>query len=234
MSAKSQSKVTKASRQSVGTRIPHGPLALLTLLLLVPAAGITAVQAPQAPTPPAAPVYDGDWWLSLGGWEQYGVVSGYEDCYGSEYRGSVPFTKEVQSYVDDLNKYFLADPAHRKQTVSEALDALRGAGGDTAVPSSQEAASGPHEGYDGKFWFEADPAAELGFVEGYLACHTAKLKDADAKFSKAPSEYVDLINQAYNITEDTEDIDADKAPIKIADVLHRLKDPEPPPAKTGT
>ncbi len=178
-------------------------------------------------------MFDGDWWLTLGGWEQYGAVTGYEDCYAFEYRGSVPFAKEVQTYIDDLSKYFLADPARRKQTVSEALDALRGAAEDKAMPAPNEPSSEAHGSFDGKFWFDADPAAELGFVEGYLACHSAKVKDADAKFSKPPSEYVDLINKAYNITDDTDDVDPDKAPMKIADVLHRLKDEEPPPAKPG-
>jgi hypothetical protein len=186
---------------------------------------------------PAAPTYDGEWWLTLGGWEQYGVLSGYEDCYASEYHGSVAFTKEVQTYIDELNKYFAADPNRRKQTVSEALDMLRGAAQDTVLPPSKEPHAEPHAephgGFDGKFWFEADPAAELGFVEGYLACHAAKLKDADAKFSKAPSEYVDLINKAYNITDDTDDVDPDKAPMKIADILHGLKDEAAPPPKPG-
>jgi len=185
----------------------------------------------QSGEQPAAPSYDGDWWLSLGGWEQYGFISGYEDCYAFEYRGSVPFTKEIQTYIDDLNKYYLSDPALRKQTVSEALDVLRKSASDQPVPARSESPTPAHGDFDGKFWFDADPAAELGFVEGYLACHSAKLKDADAKFSKTPSEYVDLINKAYNITDDTDEVDADKAPMKIADVLHTLKDEEPPPAK---
>ena len=182
----------------------------------------------------STPVYDGEWWLTLGGWEQYGVLSGYEDCYGWEYRGSVGFTKEVQSYVDDLNKYFLADPGRRKQTVSEALDILRGAGQDNSSAEPDAAAATAHNGFDGKFWFDADPAAQQGFVEGYLACHAAKLKDADARFSKAPSEYVDLINKAYNITDDSDDIDPDKAPLKIADVLHGLKDGPPEAPKPAS
>jgi hypothetical protein len=182
----------------------------------------------QAP----APAYDGEWWLSLGGWEQYGFLTGYEDCYAFEYRGSVPFNKEIQSYIDDLNKYFLAEPARRKQTVSEALDSLRGAAANKGSPGASDAApTDAHGAFDGRFWFDADPAAELGFVEGYLACHTAKVKDTDGKFSKPPSEYVNLVNKAYDITDDTDDIDAEKAPIKIADVLHRLKDEDAAPAK---
>ena len=198
-------------------------------MLLVLGAAARAVHA-QQPAEPSAVAYNGEWWLSLGGWEQYGFLSGYEDCYAFEYRGSVAFNKEIQSYIDDLTKYFQADPERRKQTVSEALDALRGAAEDKPAPPGNESPPGAHGSFDGRFWFDADPAAELGFVEGYLACHSAKVKDADGKFSKPPSEYVDLINKAYNITDDTDDVDADKAPMKIADVLHRLKDEEPSPA----
>jgi hypothetical protein len=195
--------------------------------------------AEPAAEPSSRPVFDGDWWLSIGSWEQYGFVSGYQDCYNSEYHGPAPLTREVQSYTDDLNKYFLADPTRRKQLVGDALDTLRGAASDLAAaaanaavpaPGDQPAAAGQSV-YDGRFWFDADPAAELGFVEGYLACHTAKLKDADAKFSAAPSEYVDRLNQEYGITDDTDDIDADKAPIKLSDVLHKLRDEEAPPPK---
>jgi hypothetical protein len=159
------------------------------------------------------------------------VISGYEDCYAFEYRGSVPFAKEIQTYIDELTRYYQADPASRKQSVSEVLDVLRKAANDRPMPAGPELATPAHGDFDGRFWFDADPAAELGFVEGYLACHGAKLKDADAKFSRAPAEYVDLINKAYNITDDTDDVDPDKAPMKIADVLHRLKDEEPSPAK---
>ena len=198
------------------------------LLALALTAGTNAARPPALPP---ATTYDGGWWLSLGGWERYGAISGYADCYVFEYRGSVAFTKEIQTYIDDLTKYFQADPMRRKQSFSEALDTMRGALEDKGAAPMADPPSGAHGSFDGRFWFEADSAAELGFVEGYLACHSAKLKDADAKFSKPPSEYVDLINKAYNITDDTDDVDADKAPMKIADVLHRLKDETPAPAK---
>ncbi len=205
-------------------------LVFSALLILPQAARSQSPAAEKTTEQPAAPVYDGEWWLSLASWEQYGVINGYEDCYAFEYRGSTAFTKEVQTYIDELNKYFLSDPALRKQTVSEALDLLRKAENDQPAPVAGATPTEAHGDFDGRFWFDADPVAELGFVEGYLACHTAKLKDADAKFSKSPSEYVDLINKAYNITDDTDEVDADKAPMKIADVLHTLKDAEPPPA----
>ena len=218
-------------------------VALLLLFFSLAASAAAQTEQPRTDSEKPAPTYDGEWWLALGSWEQYGIVSGYEDCYAFEYRGSAPFTKEVQSYIDDLNRYFLGNPARRKESLSEALDLLRGASGDkpmAAAPGDASAAPGDAPaaasgGLDGRFWFDADPAAELGFVEGFLACHAAKLKDADAKFSKEPSEYVELINKAYDITDDTDDVDPGKAVMKLAEVLHRLKDeaPAPAPQKPG-
>jgi len=207
------------------------PLLIFCVLLILPQASLG--QAPGAEKPAeqtAAPTYDGHWWLSLGGWEQYGVISGYKDCYVFEYRGDLAFTREIQTYIDALTKYYLSDVALRKRTVSEALDFVHKIANEQAAPGASDTPTKAHADFDGTFWFDADPAAELGFVEGYLACHSAKVKDADGKFSKAPSEYVDLINKAYNITDDTDEVDADKAPMKIADVLHRLKDEQSPPA----
>lgn len=195
------------------------------------------MQQPPADSekPASASSRNGDWWLSRGNWEQYGFVSGYEDCYVYEYRGSVPFTKEAQRYVEDLIEYFLADAARRKETVSEALDALRGGSADHPAPAAAGDALGPaHGDFDGKYWFDAEAGAQLGFVEGYLACHATKLKDADAKFSKPPAEYVERINKAYGITDDTEEVNPERAAMKIADVLHGLKDEEAPPAKPAS
>jgi hypothetical protein len=213
-------------RQDQGSMKKARPWMLPALLLLMSLALPAARAQSAAGGHPGS--YDGDWWLSIGGWEQYGFVSGYMDCYTSEYRGSAAFTKEVQSYVDALTVYFQADPGRRKQTASAALDAIRGEAGDkieTAAGGTPSADT--HGAFDGKFWFDADPAAELGFVEGYLACHTAKVKDADGTFSKAAADYVPLINEAYGITDDTDDVDPQKAPIKIADVLHRFRDAAP-------
>jgi len=215
------------TRKNAPTRVE--PLRVLVAALLVCLPFAAAAGARQtSPAQPAPVVYDGDWWLSLGSWEQYGVVSGYQDCYTHEFRGPGAFNQEMQAYIDELNKYFLADPAHRKDTVVQALDNLLTF---KAAASASTGTPAPANVYDGRFWFDADSAAELGFVEGYLACHTAKLKDSDGKFSKAASAYVTAINKAYNINDDTDDIDADKAPITIAAVLHKLKDDEAPPAK---
>jgi hypothetical protein len=193
-------------------------LLLLTVVLLAP------VSAPAQQAEPK--VRNGDWWLSLGAWEQYGFVNGYADCYASEFHGPAAFSKGAQTYIDALNEYFKKSAENRQQVVPEALDAILGAAGEgnAARPQGGGATGEPSESYDGKFWFDAEPPAQTGFVEGYLECHSSKVKDADGRFSKSADEYVARINEAYGITDDTEEVDPPKGAEKIAAVLHRLRD----------
>src|ERR1700687_5535240 len=195
---------------------------LATFLSWVLAAAPALAAAPQAAKNP----YDAVWWGSLGNWEQAGFMDGYMDCHAFEYRGSVPFAKPPQAYVDALNLFFQQNAANKKLTVSQALDRIRGAVSESSAPPvASAAAPAVHGSYDGKFWFDAEtPQVQLGFVEGYLACHTAKVKDADGRFSKSAEDYVPLINSAYGITDDTAEGDPHKAQQKIADVLPQLRD----------
>ena len=225
------------------SRRPNLILFSLVLLLAASVARMSGQKAEeeQTPTQPArgervGPTYDGNWWLMLNSEEQAGFISGYQDCYISEFHGGGIFNKDIPSYVDDLNKYFLADATRQTQTVSEALDKVRGGGDDTPLPA-YKAAKPPPEGqavYDGKYWADADSSVRLGFVEGYLACHAAKLKDMDAQFSKMPSEYVQGINQGYLEEESAAGAGAGKRPTRIATILHRLRDPNNPPAKPAS
>jgi hypothetical protein len=196
------------------------------ILALVLALTLAAVPMPAAPQSEKKS-YDAAWWNSLGNWEQAGFMNGYMDCHAFEYRGTVPFAKPTQAYVDALNLFYQQSGANKKLTVSQALDRIRGAASESSTPPVASAATPALHGgsYDGKFWFDAEtPQVQLGFVEGYLACHTAKVKDADGRFSKSAEDYVPLINTAYGITDDTEEVDPQKAEQKIADVLHQLKD----------
>jgi hypothetical protein len=182
-----------------------------------------------APQQPQKKIHDGAFWASIGNWEQAGFMNGYMDCHAFEYRGTAPFTKPPQSYVDALNAFYQQSADNKSVSVAEALDRNRGAANETSAPPVAGAAGpAPHGAYDGKFWFDAEtPQVQLGFVEGYLACHSAKVKDADGHFSKPAEEYVPLINDAYGITDDTDDVDPQKGAEKIADVLHRLRDETP-------
>ncbi len=205
----------------MGRKIAALLATLLMITSLAPAAGSPAPQQVQKK------VNDGAWWNSVSNWEQAGFMNGYMDCHAFEFRGTVPFTKAPQAFVDALNAFFQQSAQNKAVTVSEALDRIRGASNETSAPPPVAGAAGPapHGAYDGHFWFDAEnPQVQLGFVEGYLACHAAKVKDADGHFSKNAEEYVQPINDAYGITDDTDDVDAVKGAQKIADVLHQLRD----------
>ena len=194
---------------------------LVTLLFCAPASARVASAPPQA----EKKAFDGAWWVSLGNWEQAGFLNGYMDCHAFEYRGTTPFTKPPQAYVDALNAFYLESAENKKVSVSAALDRIRSAANETSGPPPAAGGPAPHGSFDGKFWFDAEtPQVQLGFIEGYLACHAAKVKDADGHFSKSAEDYVPLLNDVYGITDDTEDVDPQKGAQKIADVLHQLRD----------
>ena len=196
------------------------------ILAIFLSAALAAAPALAAPPQAEKKSYDAAWWGSLGNWEQAGFMNGYMDCHAFEYRGTVPFAKPPQAYVDALNNFYQQSADNKKLRVSQALDRIRGAASETsAQPASGSPAPAQHGSYDGKFWFDAEtPQVQLGFIEGYLACHTAKVKDADGRFSKPADDYIALVNTAYGITDDTEEVDPQKAEQKIADVLHQLRD----------
>jgi hypothetical protein len=193
----------------------------LTLALFAPFAPAPASPAPQN----EKKIFDGAWWQGLGNWEQTGFMTGYIDCHAFEYRGTVAFTKPPQAYIDALISFYQQSAANKSVSASQALDRIREAGSETSGPPPAAGGPAPHGVYDGRFWFDAEtPQVQLGFVEGYLACHAAKVKDADGHFSKSAEQYVSLINDAYGINDDTEDVDPQKGAQKIADVLHQLRD----------
>jgi hypothetical protein len=203
----------------------HGTNAGFVVILLLLFYALSAPPVATAPPQGEKKAYDGPWWQGLGNWEQTGFMTGYVDCHAFEYRGTVAFTKPPQAYIDGLTSFYQQSAANKSVSVSQALDRIRDAGSETSGPPPAAGGPAPHGVYDGRFWFDAEtPQVQLGFVEGYLACHTAKVKDADGHFSKSAEEYVSLINDAYGITDDTEDVDPQKGAQKIADVLHQLRD----------
>ena len=200
------------------------------ILAIFLSAALAAAPALAAPPQAANKSYDAAWWGSLGNWEQAGFMNGYMDCHDFEYRGTVPFAKPPQAYVDALNSFYQQSADNKKLRVSQALDYIRGAASETSAPPLAAGAAAPalHGSYDGKFWFDAEtPQVQLGFIEGYLACHIAKVRDADGRFSKPADDYIALVNTAYGITDDTEEVDPQKGAQKIADVLHQLRDSAP-------
>lgn len=57
-------------------------LGALCLACLVQSSGVAAQSAPVGPPQKPGAYYDGRWWLSISGDEQFGFLNGYFDCPG--------------------------------------------------------------------------------------------------------------------------------------------------------
>ena len=70
----------------------------------------------------------------------------------------------------------------------------------------------------------AGPGAQLGFIEGYLACHGGLNNNRGGTFSRTAADYVKSISGWYRFDNETGDIDGERQPTFIADVLFRFRD----------
>jgi hypothetical protein len=170
--------------------------------------------------------YDGKWWLSISGREQDGFVSGYYDCYTYEYKGPDRYTtKSFIEYRRLITEYYRNEPSKQTLPVPEAIHQLRDRPGEK--PAAGETTSGRHGYFDGLYWKQISALGgtekEVGFVEGYLACHAQLGHNRGGAFSKAPAEYAALITQWYGLQEDG-DINEKREAVKVADVLFKFRD----------
>jgi hypothetical protein len=189
---------------------------------------LTAVAAGQQATPVAH--YDGRWWTSVSGYEQFGFLNGYFDCYTYELKGPDRYTSLPVMYQSAISEFYKRGPSPELEVVvSELLDRL----GDPEPPPAIEPFGGhsaeSHGRNDGLYWREisahGNPELEQrGFVEGYLACHAGLNHDQGGTFSKPAAEYVKSITGWYGFDAATGDIDRKREPSPIADVLLKFRD----------
>lgn len=168
------------------------------------------------------PRYDGRWWLSIPPSEQEGVIAGYIDCYMYEYGGPDHYNaRSFGEYMRLITEGYRNEPAKQSMPISEIIHDFRDEAGAKTAPSN---ALPRHGHLDGLYWKQMggqDRSEQVGFVEGYLWCHSELAQNMGGVFSKRPVEYADLITQWYRSTEEAGLIE-EKA-IKIADVLFRVR-----------
>ncbi len=182
----------------------------------------------------ASPDYEGRWWLSISHSEQTEFINGYLDCYFYEYKGPARFSDAAYAYRHALTKYFRARQSSTlRQRVGDVLLEFQDPKGYKVIDKYAQPINAPHGGDDGLYWMQLSLTkdAQLGFVEGYLACHVQLNHNNGGTFSKPPFEYVALINHWYRFNPATGDIDANRQPTPIVDVLFgfrdRLQQPKP-------
>lgn len=171
--------------------------------------------------------YEGRWWLSISHNEQTEFINGYLDCYLYEYKGPARFSDSAYVYRHALNKYFRTGQSSTLgQSVGAVLLEFQDPKGYKGIDKYGQPIRGRHGYYRGLYWMEISLSkdGQLGFVEGYLACHAQLNRNNGGTFSKPPSVYVALINHWYRFNTVTGDIDGDRQLAAIADVLFRFRD----------
>jgi len=171
----------------------------------------------------AQPLYDGHWWRSISQPEQDGFLFGWFDCYQFEYKGRDSFSKSMASDRALIARAYESSPSDLSQPVSDVIIRLRDTSGEKPEETGGEPARGRHHGNDGLYWFQIQHTQQLGFVEGYLQCHEHLAHNKGGVFSKAPDEYRALISRWYQINEQTGDINGEREPEAIADVLFKVR-----------
>jgi hypothetical protein len=172
--------------------------------------------------------YDGKWWLSISAKEQDGFVSGFYDCYTYEYKGPDRYTvKSFAEYRRLITGYYQNDTSKKNLPVSEVMHQFRDRPGEKPATGG-ETTRGQHGYFDGLYWKQISALGgkekEVGFIEGYLSCHSELVRDRGGVFSKPPADYAELITQWYGLKEDTGDIDEKREPAKVANVLFKFRD----------
>ncbi len=70
----------------------------------------------------------------------------------------------------------------------------------------------------------AGPGGQIGFIEGFLACHASPNNNRGGTFPRPAAEYVKSTSNWYRFNSETGDIDEKRQPAFIADVLFRFRD----------
>jgi hypothetical protein len=189
---------------------------LLLCSLLSPALLLGA----QSATP------DGDWWQKSSAAEQEGFILGYGECYASADSTRV---REISDEADiriAVSTYYQSHAAERHRPTAKVLQVVWS--GHIVVRGSKPAREGEgwrerHGFLDGGWWKGSNPSEQLGFVEGYVACHNAEERK-QPPLRHLPSLYVSQVSSWYDQAGD-EDAVAQRRATKIQEVLTRLDMP---------
>jgi len=187
---------------------------MLAVLLLVPGALLAQSKS-----------YDGIWWQSRTSPELEGFIFGYGDCYAD------PAGQRIRISLDDADTSLAVSifyQSHQKNLSRPAAHVLKDIwAGHISVHNATRPAPGEgwrerHGYFDGTWWKGSNNTEQLGFVEGYVACHNSELRNAKPLPLEA-EKYVEMLSAWYTPTDET--AAAQHQAEKIADVFVRFNSP---------
>jgi hypothetical protein len=196
---------------------------IATLGFIALLSSTVTARTPQTQTPDNESDYNGHWWLRLTEQEKSSYLDGDSDCYVFELDRKIRYSRSPAEDSEYVTTYYFSNPDKRSVPVFEVIRLADDHPSLREIPKGGEVWNEPHWFYDGDWWNQSVPAERLSFIEGFLACYS-RSPHPHAKFSKAPSQYVQLINRWYGTTSDIEEPNAKHINDKIADVLFRFQD----------
>lgn len=173
-------------------------------------------------------LYDGSWWRSTNEEQHRGWLAGYIDCSVINGKTELGFISWY-TLEPEVSSFYASNPS-RNTPVSKVLINI--------VASSRKPKPGErtqvHSAFDGDYWRQAYPEHRLGYIQGFLTCHS-ELNNKKARFSKPPSWYASQISRWFGIqAEDPGEINSNRENVPISNVLFKFKDPtRKPGAKHG-
>lgn len=166
--------------------------------------------------------YDGIWWQSRTSPELEGFIFGYGDCYAD------PAGQRIRMSLDDADTRLAVSifyQSHQKNLSRPAAHVLKDVwAGHISVHDATRPALGEgwrerHGYFDGTWWKGSNNAEQLGFVEGYIACHNSEIRNAKP-LPLEPEKYVEMLSAWYAPGNET--VAAQHQAEKIADVFQRF------------
>lgn len=162
--------------------------------------------------------FDGNWWLSVSIYERRGFLYGYLKCYYTDVKGEDKLYQSWYTYEQIITRSYEKLGKNRKLFVTDILHSLR------AEPDERPREGGEVFIFDGEAWRQTLPPERQGFMEGYLWCYTHKVGNPRGTFSKKPAEYVSLVNRWYELDDEKETINWDRAEEEVLTVLFKFID----------
>lgn len=174
---------------------------------------------------------DGDWWQKSSAAEQEGFILGYGDCYADPEGTRVRFVSEDSEVRIAMSTYYQSHASERHRPAAKVLKDVWS--GHIEIRGSLPARVGEgwrerHGFLDGGWWKGSNPAEQLGFIEGYIACHNAE-ETRQPALRHLPNWYAPQVTHWYDQPGD-EEIVAQRRAMKIHEVLTRVDTP----ASSGT
>ena len=173
--------------------------------------------------PPRPRAFDGHWWTLLTSEERDGFLQGNSDCQSFELKRTSKYNHSFEETAEFVTSYYF-QAERRSAFVLDVILLVNERPPRHKPLGGGERWAQPHGYWTGQWWREGGPADRLGFVEGYLACVASIPTPGRDTFSKAPVDYVHLINAWYKLDEESGDVDAEKEDVPIANALRPFRD----------